>query len=168
MMALEAASMSAMSLSFVALGLLTVTEVKPRLERLPVERALVPLLWVHAARHIALQLFSAQSNGFEVSDNVRDQIVYGDLAGMLLAILAITALWQRWRTARLIVWTFVVATILDLANALRGGIVEGLLGKATDVSWLILNFYVPALWVTVGLVVWLLVRGGSFGYEKRT
>jgi hypothetical protein len=36
------------------------------------------------------------------------------------------------------------------------GIREHLFDKATDLSWLILTFYVPALWVSVALVVWRL------------
>jgi hypothetical protein len=46
--------------------------------------------------------------------------------------------------------------VLDLGNAAVMGIREHLFDKATDVSWLILTFYVPALWVSVALVVWRL------------
>ncbi len=48
--------------------------------------AIVPLVWVHAFRHIALQLFSHQAAGFPISDAARDQIAYGNLAGMILAL----------------------------------------------------------------------------------
>jgi hypothetical protein len=51
---------------------------------------------------------------------------------------------------------FVAATVLDLGNAAVMGIREGLFDKAADVSWLILTFYVPALWVSVVLVAWAL------------
>ena len=157
MTSLDVASMIAMSLSFVALGLLAWTEVWPRVRGSSAARALVPLLWVHAGRHVALQLYSAQAHGFDVSDSVRNQIAYGDLAGMLLALLCLAGLHWRWPAVRTLLWVFVVVTVADLANALRGGLVEDLLGKATDVSWLILNFYVPALWITVGLVAVILV-----------
>lgn len=157
MTTLDLASAAAMTLSFAALTLLAATEVWPRLRQMPLSRALIPLVWVHAGRHVALQLYSAQSAGFGVSDAIRNQIVYGDLLGMLLALASISALHWRWRYARPVLWAFVLATVIDLANALRGGVTEALLGKATDVSWLILNFYVPALWITVILVAWMLL-----------
>ena len=158
MTGLDLAALAAMTLSFAALGLFAYTEAWPRLSALPVERALVPLLWIHSGRHIALQLFSSQDHGFGVSDSVRDQIVYGDLLGMVLALVCLGALHWGWRLTRVLLWMFVVVTIVDLANAMRGGIAEGLLGKATDISWMILNFYVPVLWMSLGLIVALLLR----------
>ncbi len=152
------ASYVAMSLSFVALALFAVIHVIPWMESRSSYQALTPLLWVHAGRHIALQLFSSQSAGLAVSDSVRDQIVYGDLAGMVLSLTAIVALHRRARFATNLVWLFVVVTVADLGNALVGGAREGLLGLATDVSWMILNFYVPALWVSLALIVWQLLR----------
>ena len=50
-----------------------------------------------------------------------------------------------------------IATVIDLANALIGGLGADLLELATDVSWLILTFYVPLLWVSTGLITWLLI-----------
>ncbi len=148
----------AMFLSFVALVVFALTEVLPFLRRLPVRRSLALLVWVHAARHVALQLFSSQSNGFAVSDSVRDQIVYGDLAGMVLSLVCLIALHRRWSVAPGALWLFVGATVVDLANALRGGLAESLLAAATDVSWVILTFYVPLLWATVILAAITLYR----------
>ena len=54
-------------------------------------------------------------------------------------------------------WLFVFATAVDLGNALVVGLREDLFERASGVSWLILTFYVPALWLTTGLVVWQLV-----------
>lgn len=95
-------------------------------------------------------------------DHLRDQIAYGDVAGMVLAVLALLALRARARMAIPLVWLFVVATAADLSNGLVGGMREGMLGKANGVTWLILVFYVPALWTTLALVVWqLLARRGE-------
>ena len=64
--------------------------------------------------------------------------------------------------AHLIVWTFVLATVLDFANALAASLREQTLGQANGVTWLILTFYVPLLWVSLILVVWqLLSRRGD-------
>src|SRR5436190_17958344 len=53
--------------------------------------AITPLLWIHAFRYVALQLFSAQEFGFAIPDPTRDQIVYGDLIGMGLALATLYA-----------------------------------------------------------------------------
>jgi hypothetical protein len=75
---------------------------------------------------------------------------------MGLALATLYALRYQWRIAIPLAWVFVVATVLDLGNAAVMGIREGLFDKATDVSWLILTFYVPALWISVVLVAWAL------------
>ncbi len=150
------------TLTLVVCVIITVWYVVPWLWRKGRAAALAPLLWVHAFRHVALQIFSAQRAGFAVPDHLRDQIAYGDVAGMVLAVLALLALRARARMAIPLVWLFVVATAADLSNGLVGGMREGMLGKANGVTWLILVFYVPALWTTLALVVWqLLARRGE-------
>ncbi len=118
--------------------------------------ALVPLLWVHAFRHVALQIFSAQRFGFAVSDGARDQIAAGDVTGMVLAVISIVALHYRARIAPLLVWVFVAETVFDLVNATIAGVREQLFATASGVTWLILTFYVPLLWVSLALIVWQL------------
>jgi hypothetical protein len=118
--------------------------------------ALTVLLWVQAFRYIALQIFSAQKFGFAVSDGARDQIAAGDVTGMILALIAIVALRYRLRVALLLIWVFVAETVFDLANATIAGIREELFSTASGVAWLILTFYVPLLWVSLGLIVWQL------------
>jgi hypothetical protein len=153
---LTAAALVAMVLSFVVFITAAAWYAVPWLRAVALGAALTPLLWIHAFRYVALQLFSAQEFGFAVPDPTRDQIVYGDLIGMGLALATLCALHYRWRLAIPLAWVFVVATVLDLSNAAVMGIREDLFDKATDVSWLILTFYVPALWVSVALVVWQL------------
>jgi hypothetical protein len=156
MMDLTAAALVAMILSFVVFGTAAGWYAVPRMRAVALAAAITPLLWIHAFRYVALQLFSAQAFGFAIPDHTRDQIVYGDLMGMGLALATLHALRYQWRMAIPLAWVFVAATVLDLGNAAVMGIREGLFDKATDVSWLILTFYVPALWVTVVLVAWAL------------
>jgi len=47
--------------------------------------------------------------------------------------------------------------VADLGNALVVGLREELFERATGVSWLILTFYVPALWLTTALTAWQLM-----------
>jgi hypothetical protein len=103
-------------------------------------------------------LFSAQQFGLAASDATVREIAYGDLIGAALAVASLIALRGRWPGSRPVVWVFVAATVVDLGNALRVGLAEHLFRAAHDVSLIILTWYVPLLWISTGLVTWLLVR----------
>ena len=157
-MNLATAGILAMMLSFVAFIAAATWYIGPWLSRRSLADALIPLLWVHAFRHVALQILSAQKSGFAVSDPLRDQILYGDLVGTVLALLAIFAVRNRFGVALPLVWVFVAATAVDLVSGSIGGMREGALGLASGVTWLILTFYVPLLYTSLGLIVWQLLR----------
>lgn len=157
-MTLATAGIVAMMLSFVAAIAAATWYVAPWLSRQSRANALIALLWVHAFRHVAFQILSAQKAGFTVSDGLRNEILYGDVVGMILALLAIAALRSRLGVAIPLVWVFAVATILDLVNASIGGMREGALATAVGVTWLILTFYTPILYTSLGLIAWQLVR----------
>ena len=155
-MTLTSAAGLASVLSFVIFALAAVWYVAPWLRTREPAEALVPQLWVHAFRHVALQIFSAQQFGFAVSNGARDQIAAGDVTGAILAVIAIVALRYRVRVAPLLVWAFVAESVFDLANSTIAGVREQLFATASGVTWLILTFYVPLLWVSLGLMVWQL------------
>jgi hypothetical protein len=146
----------AMCASFLAGGSVAAWYVMPWLKTRPWPQALTPLLVVHLFRHVALQLVSAQRFGFAISDAGRDRIVYGDLVGFTLALLALVAIRTEWVLWKPLVWVFVAETVVDLGSALAVGVGENLFERASGVSWLILTFYVPVLWITIGLMVWQL------------
>ena len=156
-MSLTVAAAVAMSASFVACAFAAVSYVVPWLKARPLPQSMTPLLAVHLFRHVALQLFSAQRFGFDISNAGRDEIAYGDIAGMTLALLALAAIRFGSTLWKMLTWLFVCATVADLGNALVVGLKEDLFARANGVSWLILTFYVPVLWVTTMLVVWQLV-----------
>jgi len=118
-------------------------------------------------RYIALQLFSAQEYGLEASDPLRDEIAFGDLLGAVLALASLFALRFRWRYSAALIWLFVLATVIDLGNAFVQGVREDLFESATDISWMILIFYVPALWISVTLVAWQLLRARRDGLHAK-
>ena len=155
-MSLMSAAALASILSLVLYVIITVWYVAPWLAAKTRAEALAPLLWVHIPRYIALQIFSAQKFGFAVSNEARDQIASGDVAGMLLAVVSLVLLRYRPRLAFMVIWVLVVETILDLSNATIAGIREGLFETASGVTWLILTFYVPLLWVSLALIIWRL------------
>jgi hypothetical protein len=154
---LYVAAVLAMSASFIAGTCAVVWWVAPWVSKRPWPHALTPLLLVHLFRHIALQLVSDQRGGFLISNAGRDQIVYGDLLGFALALGALAAIQRGWALWKPLMWVFAVATVLDLGNALVLGLREQLFDHASGVSWIILTFYVPALWLSTGVIVWQLV-----------
>jgi hypothetical protein len=155
-MTLMSAAALASTLSFIIFAMMAVWYVAPWLATHRRAEALAPLLWVHAFRYIALQIFSAQNFGFAVSNGARDQIAFGDVIGAILALIAIVALRYRAGIAAFLVWVFVAESALDLTNSTIAGVREELFSTASSVTWLILTFYVPLLWVTLGLIIWQL------------
>jgi hypothetical protein len=155
-MSLLVAAAIASVLSYIVFGIIAVYHAMPWLAALPRNQALAALLWIHAFRHIALQIFSAQQYGFAVSDQTRDRIAAGDVLGMVLAVISILALQAGTRLAALLVWVFVLETLFDLVNATIAGMREQLFASASGVTWMILTFYVPLLWVSLFLTVWQL------------
>jgi hypothetical protein len=105
--------------------------------------ALMPLLWVHVFRYVALQVFSAQHDGFPISDAGAIHIVAGDVAGAILAFVTIALLRLRSRFAIPLAWALVAETIFDTAANIGGGMSENLMGAASGVTWLVLVFFVP-------------------------
>ncbi|MGI9607866.1 MAG: hypothetical protein ACR2P0_17190 [Acidimicrobiales bacterium] len=159
-MSTGAAAQLAMSLNFITLIVLAVWRFAPWARSRSLVEALAPLVAIHAGRTIALQLYSAQEAGFAISDSVRNQIIWGDQLGAVLAIATLITLWRAPRFAPMMAWILVAATVIDLSNALIAGIRHDLLAEATDVSWMILTFYVPLLWTSIALVAWLLITHG--------
>jgi hypothetical protein len=155
-MSLLSAAALASILSFVTFGIMAILYGAPWLATKERGEALIPLLWVHAFRYVALQIFSAQQFGFAVSDAARDQIAIGDVIASILAVISILALHYRMRIALLLVWVFFAEATFDLINATIAGVREQLFASASGVTWLILTFYVQALWVSLGLIVWQL------------
>jgi len=164
-MGLLPAGALASTISTVVFTMIAVWYVVPRLRASGRAAALTPLLWVQAFRYVALQIFSAQRFGFAVSDGARDQIAYGDIAGMVLAVAAIVALRHRARFAIALVWLLAAETLVDLVNATLAGVREGLFAVAANLTWVILTFYAPLLWVSLALIVWQLCtrRGETLG-----
>jgi hypothetical protein len=125
--------------------------------------ALVPLLWVHVFRYVALNVFSAQETGFPISDSGAMEIVVGDVAGTVMAFAAIALLRLRVWLAIPLAWVLALETIYDTITNIQGGVREHLMGAASGVTWLVLVFFVPAVIVSLALLVWQLYarRGES-------
>lgn len=153
---LQPAQAAAQLFSLVVFGTMARWYVAPWLRTLERSAALVPLVWIHVFRYVALQSFSAQRDGFPISNGGVRDIVGGDVAGAIIAFATLVALRYRPRVAIPLAWLLVAETTMDRAINIRGGIHENLMGAAGGVTWLIIGFYVPLLIVSVGLIIWQL------------
>lgn len=156
-MDLANANLIAMLVSFVAAVTVGAWYLAPAVRRRPFGSAVILLLWFHAFRHIATQIFSASDvGGLEATENAQRAIAYGDLATAILAIAAMWAIHQRVAFGRYLAWLATIVGAADLVSATAVGLDQKLTDTATDLSWLILAFYVPFLWVTAALLFWQL------------
>jgi hypothetical protein len=162
---LQPAQGGAQLLSLIVFAMMARWYVAPWLNTRGRADALIPLLWIHVFRYIALQAFSAQRDGFPISDGGLMEIVVGDVAGSVIALATIVALRYRAGLAIPLAWLLVVETTTDTFLNIRGGIHENLMGAAGGVTWLILGFYVPLLVVSLVLIIWQLYarRGEAIG-----
>jgi hypothetical protein len=127
------------------------------MNRHPLAVAISVPLWIHAFRHVALQVFSAQAFGFQIPDTLARQVAWGDVAGGVLALAALWLLHARSRAAVVVIWLFVAETVLDFVNASIVSIRERTSETAHALTWLILNVYVPLLVVSLALLIWQMV-----------
>jgi hypothetical protein len=156
-MNLTAAAIIAQTITFVALVTAAIWYAAPWMKRHSIATALAVPLWIHALRQVAMQVFSARKFGFDVPLSLAREIAWGDVVGALLALTCLCLLRYRSRWARLVLWIFVVETVVDLVNATIQGIRNEEFTTANGVTWVILNFYVPLLWVTLVLIAWRLM-----------
>jgi len=150
------AQAGAQFISLFAYALIAKWYIAPWLSGLKRADAIVALLWVHVFRYVALMAFSAQRDGFPISNDGLFEIVIGDVAGAAIALVAIFALRHRARVGIALAWLLAAETIFDTVTNIRGGVREHLMGAAGGTTWLILVFYVPLIMISVVLLLWQL------------
>ena len=136
------------TLSLIVFALIALWHIAPRLSKLKLEDALIPLLWVHAFRYTVLTLFAPGQVDPSIPQGVVNAIAYGDLLAGILALLSIIGLKRRTPGALGVVWLFNIVGVLDITNALFQGINAEVYTYDLGFNWYILNFYVPMLIVT--------------------
>ena len=140
------------TLSLVAYALIAFWYVVPRLSRLPMEAALVPLLWIHAFRIVGGTILAPGAVDAGVPMSFRVMIGYGDMATAFLALLALIALRARFSGALALVWLFIIVGMLDTINAIIQSVRDSVFNYALGVNWVIVTVYVPALLVSSLLI----------------
>jgi hypothetical protein len=155
------ASLIATSLAFVFVAVFAGWYSVPWMRQRPAAVAVAACLWVHVGRIVALQIFSARRFGFDIPLAAAHQIAWGDVLGACLALLSVWLLRRRPAAAVALLWLFVVETALDLIYGSVLGVRYQATATAHDLTWVILNFYVPVLWGTLILVIWQLTTRRS-------
>ena len=140
--------------------------VHPALGRLPLARALEPLLLLHAFRYIGLMFVVPGVTAAPLDPRFALPAAYGDLAAALLALVATAALRAGARGALKIVWVFNIWGFVDLLNAVVRGLLFTQDGDLGATYWIPATI-VPLLLVTHGYIFWLLLgQKGKSGTNR--
>ena len=144
-------------LSVILYALLAKWYVSPWLARKPLHEALIPLVFLHASRHIGMVFLVSGVVAQPLPKGFAYPAAYGDLATALLALLALVALRGKWSLALPLVWLFNVVGTVDLMNAVFQGLRLQIL-DSLGAAWYIPTFLVPALLVTHFMIFSRLLR----------
>ena len=145
-------------LSLIVFGVIGWWYIWPRLRVQARRDALMPLLFVHALRHVGLTLLATLAFATGVPADFAAQLGYGDLTAGLLALLAIIALRMRWSFALVIVWVMNIWGLIDLVNVGIQGVRLNVTGANLGVTWIIATMFVPVLYVTHSLMIAVLLH----------
>jgi hypothetical protein len=142
----------------------------PRLRELKPGSVLLPILLLHAFRHLGLMFLAPGATYAGIAPQFAYPAAFGDLLAALLAVIAIAAVAANARGARLLVWVFNVEGTLDLIAAITLATVYGAAAHMGPAYW-IPAFWVPALLVTHYITFIILRkywRGAATARSSRT
>jgi hypothetical protein len=121
--------------------------VLPKLPELKPQTVLLPILLLHAFRHLGLMFLTSGATYAGIPPQFAYPAAFGDLLAALLAVAAILALVRDVRGGRLLVWIFNVEGTVDLIAAIALAGIYGASAYMGPAYW-IPAFWVPALLVT--------------------
>ena|SRR5215813_13736266 len=119
----------------------------PRLPMLTPQAVLLPILLLHAFRHLGLMFLAPGATYAGIPPQFAYPAAFGDLLAALLALASILAVAKNLRSGPLLVWVFNLEGSLDLAAAIALATVYGAAAYMGPAYW-IPAFWVPALLVT--------------------
>jgi hypothetical protein len=153
------------TLSLLAYGMIAFWYVTPHLIRMPQDKALAILLWVHAFRIVGGTILAPGAVDAGVPLDFRLMIGLGDLATAFMALLALIALRTSKAGALALVWICIVVGMLDTVNAIIQSLRDSVFTYALGVNWVIVSIYVPALLVSSLLIIMQLFRSNRSPVE---
>jgi hypothetical protein len=129
----------------------------PRLPELSPRAVLLPILLLHAFRHLGLMFLAPGAIYAGIPPEFARPAAFGDLLAAVLALAAIPAVAWNAGIARLLVWLFNVEGTVDLMTAITLATIYGAAPFMGAAYW-IPAFWVPALLVTHYLTFVVLLR----------
>src|SRR5258708_6120123 len=129
----------------------------PRLAELRPKAVLLPILLLHAFRHLGLMFLAPGAIYPGIPPQFAYPAAFGDLLAAVLALASIAAVLANTRGARLLVWIFNIEGSLDLITAIALATVFGAAPSMGPAYW-IPAFWVPALLVTHYITFIVLLR----------
>ncbi len=119
----------------------------PRLHACEPRDVLLPILLLHALRHLGLMFLAPGAVYPGIPAQFAVPAALGDLLAAVLAVIAIPAVATRARSAKALVWLFNLEGTLDLAAAIALATLHDAAPFMGPAYW-IPAFWVPALLVT--------------------
>lgn len=132
----------------------------PRLHEFKPRTVLLPILLLHAFRHLGLMFLAPGATYAGIPPQFAYPAAIGDLLAALLALAAIPLVAKQASGSRLLVWVFNVTGSLDLVIAITLATIHGASDYMGPAYW-IPAFWVPALLVTHYIVFLVLGRRWS-------
>ncbi|MGD9762097.1 MAG: hypothetical protein AB7V27_00090 [Candidatus Binatia bacterium] len=119
----------------------------PRLATVEPRTILVPILLLHATRHLGLMFLAPGATYPGLPPRFAYPAAFGDLLAAILALVALPSVLRRAPTAKALVWIFNVEGSLDLVAAIALATLYNAPPYMGPAYW-IPAFWVPALLVT--------------------
>jgi hypothetical protein len=129
----------------------------PKLDELEPRTVLLPILLLHAFRHLGLMFLSPGAVYLGIPAQFAYPAAFGDLLTAVLALIAIPAVAARARNAKFLVWLFNIVGSVDLITAIALATTYDAAPFMGAAYW-IPAFWVPALLVTHYITFVLLLR----------
>jgi hypothetical protein len=131
--------------------------VLPALHECAPKTVLLPILLLHALRHLGLMFLAPGAVYPGIPAQFTYPAAFGDLLAAVLALIAIPAVATQARSAKFLVWLFNIVGTLDLINAIVLATVYDAAPFMGPAYW-IPAFWVPALLVTHYITFIILLR----------
>src|SRR5262245_12229436 len=131
--------------------------VLPKLHECEPRTVLLPILLLHALRHLGLMFLAPGAHNVGLAPEFAYPAALGDLVAAVLALIAVPAVAGRARVAKPLVWLFNVWGTLDLLTAIALATVYGANAYMGAAYW-IPAFWVPGLLVTHYIAFVVLLR----------
>ncbi len=129
----------------------------PKLDEWEPRTILLPILLLHATRHLGLMFLAPGAVYPGVPAQFAYPAAFGDLLAAVLALIAIPAVARRARSAKVLVWIFNIEGTLDLCLAIARATAYDAAPFMGAAYW-IPAFWVPALLVTHYVTFLLLLK----------